>query len=333
MIWNVKRSLRAISKNIARSLSTTNVLSQKYVNLSDSRKIIVVKGDDRLALLQNLITNDIQNLEVLKVLYAFMLNSKGRTMFDVILYDIGNEEIAIECDATLYPKVFKHLSMYKIRKKIQLIKNPDNLVVGHLFPDDDESNEKELFDYNKNGENLLFWDPRLLPFGKRSLLPLENYQTEDLEYYRMKRYQVGIAEGSEEVEFGKALPLQYNLDHMSGVSFHKGCYLGQELTARTFNTGVTRKRIVPAQLPPGTTDVDLKNEKGKKVGKVLCSNSQGGSLVMLKVENIDRKLTIGEHAVFISQPEWWRRKDPDTVSFGLCDDFRHADYRDFSSNY
>ena len=82
---------------------------------------------------------------------------------------------------------------------------------------------------------------------------------------------------------------------MSGVSFHKGCYLGQELTARTFNTGVTRKRIVPAQLPPGTTDVDLKNEKGKKVGKVLCSNYQGDSLVMLKVENIDRKLTIGKH--------------------------------------
>ena len=80
---------------------------------------------------------------------------------------------------------------------------------------------------------------------------------------------------------------------MSGVSFHKGCYLGQELTARTFNTGVTRKRIVPAKLPPNSKENEIKNEKGKKVGKVICSNSDGQSLVMLKVENIDKPIYIG----------------------------------------
>ena len=60
------------------------------MDLTPARALISLKGEDRLSVLQNLITNDIQNLEVLKVLYAFMMNAKGRVMFDVMLYDVGN---------------------------------------------------------------------------------------------------------------------------------------------------------------------------------------------------------------------------------------------------
>ena len=62
------------------------------------------------------------------------------------------------------------------------------------------------------------------------------------------RYKLGVCEGSEEIPTAKATPLEFNLEYMHGVSFHKGCYLGQELTARTHHTGVIRKRIMPVKL-------------------------------------------------------------------------------------
>ena len=66
------------------------------------------------------------------------------------------------------------------------------------------------------------------------------------------------------------------LDHTSGISFHKGCYLGQELTARTFHTGVTRKRIVPIRHLPPEAEIgdDLRNAKNRRAGKLIARNDQ-----------------------------------------------------------
>jgi len=329
MLQNILRPGRVGLQSSSRFFSNL-----RYVNLSDSRSLILVRGNDRIPFLQSIITNDIQNLEVLKTLYSFMLNAKGRVMFDILLYDLGNDEILIECDRELSPKVFKHMSMYKIRKKVELVKDPD-YQIGHLLGN---LGDGDAYDYKLNGKDLSFWDPRQLKFGKRTLKPIENVITASLDDYTDARYQIGIAEGSNEIEFGKSFPLEYNLDHLSGISFHKGCYLGQELTARTFHTGVTRKRIVPVQLPsdavPLPSEVtEFRNAKGRRAGKLICSNQNGNSLAMLRVENIDKPITLGDHTIEIGAPSWWKRKDPKTLSFGICDDFRHADYESFSFNY
>ena len=65
--------------------------------------------------------------------------------------------------------------------------------------------------------------------------------------YKLLRYRLGVCEGSQEIPFDKVTPLEHNVEYMHGVSFHKGCYLGQELTARTHHTGVIRKRIMPLE--------------------------------------------------------------------------------------
>jgi len=260
-----------------------------------------------------------------------MLNAKGRVMFDILLYDLGDDQILIECDRELSPKVFKHMSMYKIRKKVELIKDPD-FQIGHLLGD---LTENDVYDYKLNGKDLSFWDPRQVKFGKRTLKPIENVISASLEDYTDARYKIGIAEGSNEIEFGKSFPLEYNLDHLSGISFHKGCYLGQELTARTFHTGVTRKRIVPFQLPLNwsSDETEFRNAKGRRAGKLICTNKNGNSLAMLRVENVDKPIKLGDHTIEIAAPSWWKRNDPKTLSFGICDDFRHADYESFSYNY
>ena len=104
----------------------------RYVDLTASRGLIAVRGTDRLSVLQNLITNDIQNLAVLKVLHAFMLNAKGRVMFDIMLYDVGDETV-VECDRGIMDKVFKHLKMYKIRKQMTIEREPSDFTIGHVL--------------------------------------------------------------------------------------------------------------------------------------------------------------------------------------------------------
>jgi len=271
-------------------------------------------------------------LHFLIFLNSFAISRKYLTGEKSTLSIIGDETL-IECDRSLLPKVFKHLKMYKIRKQVTLEQEPADFKLGHLLGDIE--NEKQEYDYAENGEDLLFWDPRQLRFGKRTLDSNITVETASFDDYTNARYLMGLAEGANEIEFGKAFPLEHNIDHTSGISFHKGCYLGQELTARTFHTGVTRKRILPVSNLPDTAVIgdDLKNEKKRRAGKLIARNSLGNGLIMFRVENFDRKVTLGDSELVITQPDWWKRQDPQTLSFGICDDFRHADYESFSFNY
>jgi folate-binding protein YgfZ len=112
----------------------------------------------------------------------------------------------------------------------------------------------------------------------------------DANEYAIRRYLAGVPEGIDDLFVGKSLPLESNMDHMQAIDFRKGCYLGQELTIRTFHTGVTRKRILPVQLFDGEVEQsfervnesvvdrdvglempesqsEIRNEKGRVVGK------------------------------------------------------------------
>ena len=79
---------------------------------------------------------------------------------------------------------------------------------------------------------------------------------------------------------------------MGGVSFHKGCYLGQELTARTFHTGVTRKRIVPIKIKPGNPETEFKTAKNRRAGKVLTVDSEGFGLALFRIEHLDKPVKV-----------------------------------------
>ena len=134
-----------------------------------------------------------------------------------------------------------------------------------------------------------------------------------------------MAEGSYEIPFGKATPLEYNLAYMHGVSFHKGCYLGQELTARTHHTGVIRKRILPMEFsrttPYSIHDLDevmkliIRDENEKDVGRVR--GMQGYNELAIGLCRVDdclkaQKLTVGKIEVKVSVPDWWPKTAPKT---------------------
>merc|ERR1712013_945006 len=131
--------------------------------------------------------------------------------------------------------------------------------------------------------------------------------------YILHRCKLGVAEGSDDMPQGKCTPLEHNLDYMNGVSFHKGCYIGQELTARTHHTGVIRKRILPLRLSQAASEDDveqgLKNGAGKSVGKLIAVEGNLGLGVVRLKEGLDNPtITLGKVEVTVKRPSWWPKE-------------------------
>ncbi|CAN7977174.1 unnamed protein product, partial [Ixodes persulcatus] len=126
------------------------------------------------------------------------------------------------------------------------------------------------------------------------------------------RYQLGVIEGLGELPTANCFPLEYNADYMSGVSFHKGCYIGQELTARTHHTGVVRKRIMPVVLLDRAdgggvvSDTVVKDGNDKAVGKFRVHRGQVG-LALLRVDEAlsAAELFVGSVRLSTVKPGWW----------------------------
>ncbi|KAG8443507.1 hypothetical protein GDO86_012054 [Hymenochirus boettgeri] len=289
--------------------------------LGETRGLLRLRGPDAAPFLQGLITNDVQQLGE-GALYSHLLNVQGRSLYDVILYRLStgqNEQhdILLECDLSAVESVQKHLSVYNFRRKLTISRCPELSVWAVISV----SQEQEAKIPELPPAVMLTPDPRVDVMGWRlvaqcgenpkNLLPethIGNYSN-----YCKHRYEQGVPEGVKDILPGVALPLESNLVYMNGISFSKGCYLGQELTARTHHTGIIRKRLLPIRLssplPPDNKGADIATSTGKSAGKYRAGFGHTG-LALLRLAHIDEELHIklanGQSVtVETSQPEWW----------------------------
>jgi len=309
------------------------------------RSVLKVTGVEAPTFLQGLMTNDIDILveNERKSLYCMFLNTGGRILFDAIISK-GNQpdQYLLDIDSKISNLARKHLSLYKVRRKIAIEISKD-LSVHAVFKDDLEAEVapehlttqspvigSTFCDGGAGVEDtspplaqhcLAHPDPRLASLGHRIILeasePVDKYLSEecqlaDLEAFILHRCKLGVAEGPDDIPQGKCTPLEHNLDYLHGVSFHKGCYLGQELTARTHHTGVIRKRILPLKVEGELTENDndevlsVINQSGKSVGKVRrVHGGVGIGLMRLKESFSAEKLTVNGTLVTIEKPTWW----------------------------
>ncbi|XP_060002581.1 putative transferase CAF17, mitochondrial isoform X3 [Lagenorhynchus albirostris] len=191
--------------------------------------------------------------------YAHFLNVQGRTLYDVILYGLpeGSHEqptFLLECDSSVLDALQRHLVLHKIRRKVTVEPCPELRVWAVLPCAPEEAGRAVLLQEKAKCTTILTRDPRTARMGWRLLSQDEGSalvlggRLGDLQDYHRHRYQQGVPEGVHDLPPGVALPLESNLAFMNGVSFTKGCYIGQELTARTHHMGVIRKRLFPVQL-------------------------------------------------------------------------------------
>lgn len=319
-------------------------------NLSVQRSLLRLSGNEVFGFLQGLITNDIAHLKTSPTdcaIYTMFLNKQGRVLYDTIIYKYRNDDstVLIECDQTIQNELKQHLTSFQVRKRISIDIMDHNLNVWASFTDSRkysggllESIAPTKLKRSRLGEKILAcFDPRLNELGLRLVTPsrfnIENFQSLDanVEFvlseqqynYVEHRYIHGISEGIQEIPIAKAFPFEANCDYLHGISFHKGCYLGQELTARTYHTGVIRKRIMPIVISSPDMNIgydsQILNENGLLIGKVR-GIQKTHAIGSLKIEPAlcSKYLKIGKIYVSTFRPTWWPATKTSSVKTFLC---------------
>jgi folate-binding protein YgfZ len=286
-----------------------------FILLAD-RGVLAVSGPDRRPFLQGLVSNDVEKVGPSAARYSALLTAQGKYLHDFIITEFG-ESLWLEAEAARLADLKKRLSIYRLRADAALDERTD-LAVAVIFGEgtaDALALPSMPGAARGFGSGIVFVDPRLATLGARAILPRETARAaltdaglaeETFDAYDRLRLSLGIPDGSRDLVLEKSILLESGFDELNGVDWEKGCYIGQELTARTKYRGLVKKRLLPVRIegsapPPGT----IVTVDGREVGE-MRSSREGLGLALLRLEAIlaDRRLTAGGAAITPIKPSW-----------------------------
>ena len=247
-------------------------MSLHYTYL-DNRAAITVSGPDRYDFLQELITNDIQKVEN-GLVYACLLSPQGKFLFDFFIRQ-EDEDLILECEGGERAEaLLKKLKLYKLHSDVTL--NLNNQDVWTLWGDMDLEHPR---------------DPRHLDLGFRSYEKPEQGKEAPFEAWDKHRISLCVPTGSRDLIPEKSTLSEGNMDALNAIDYKKGCYVGQELTARIHYRGLAKKRLYTVEFEseaPAPLS-DLKDNDGKSIGEMRSSSGNLG-LALLKIEEAEKPL-------------------------------------------
>jgi tRNA-modifying protein YgfZ len=198
--------------------------------LIPNRTIIRVTGDDRRAFLQGLVTQDIDRVNEDNAVFSALLAPQGKILFDFMIAE-HDGAFLIDCDKDAAPTLVKRLTLYKLRAKVAI--------------DIDETLAVMTSQAQPTMAGIAFPDPRLPALGWRIIAPKDGSAIDD--DYGRKRIALGVPEFGRDFNADEIFPLDVNYDALNGVSYAKGCFVGQEVASRMKRKGEVRKRTVIAE--------------------------------------------------------------------------------------
>ncbi|MGL9725534.1 MAG: YgfZ/GcvT domain-containing protein [Wolbachia sp.] len=235
-----------------------------YISLPN-RGVVVLYGPDTRDFLQGIITNDVNKLSSQQAIYSLLLNPQGKYLYDFFLIEYG-KYIFLECENKHLQQLVEKLDLLKtyLRVKIKDVSAPYK--VGVLL------NVKSIECSNKS--QVIFQDPRHKSLGMRIIHKDEIEELiEGFAQYEKVRIQNLVPDGAKDMVQNSSFPLQYLIDKVNGISFNKGCYIGQEVVNRMSRQEVFRRKLFliegESTLPNiGTKVIDENNEE---VGELRSS--------------------------------------------------------------
>jgi len=262
----------------------------------DDRAIIAVTGPEARGFLQGLITNDIETVEPGKAIYAALLTPQGKILFDFFIAE-GDGALLIDCHREARDVLIKRLSMYRLRAKVQIEARDQLAVLVGLSG-------------RSSGRGVTFEDPRLPALGHRSIgATAEMPQAVgSASAYHTHRLTLGVPEAT---DFGsdKMFALDADLDELRAIDFEKGCYVGQELTARMKHRGTARKRLLAVASADGSAlaaGAELR-ANGHAIGEIASAyGARGFALVRLDrlAEANDAPVDMDGTHVIVTKQDW-----------------------------
>jgi len=294
----------------------------QFVLLED-RGVVAVGGPDRRAFLQGLVSNDVDKVSPLQARYAALLTAQGKYLHDFMMIELAGA-LLLDGEAARLADFKRRLSIYRLRAKATVEERLDLAVVA-VFGEDslaalglcDEPGAARSF-----ASGIAFVDPRLAALGARCILPREAARSAllktglaeaEFEAYDRLRLGLGVADGSRDLVLEKSILLEAGFDELNGVDWNKGCYVGQELTARTKYRGLIKRRLMPVTIDgPAPAPGAIVFADGHDVGEMRSSRDNRG-LALLRIDAaLDcRRLTAGEAVIIPERPKWMRFAEHD----------------------
>lgn len=281
------------------------------------RALVAIGGEDRSAFLQGLISNDMRHVAAGDAMWAAFLTAQGKFLHEFFVIPF-RDGILLECERARREDLVTRLARYKLRAKVTL--SPlDTLRVGVAWGAGAAAaleTAESPGTVKERGGGLLYADPRLTGAGIRYALPPES--AEDLpltpaapESYDIHRIRLGLPDGSRDLEIDKALLLENGFAELRGVDFQKGCYIGQELTARTHYRALIKKRLMPVRIDGATpTPGEALTIDGRDAGEMKSvSGADGLALVRLEAWREGGSLTAGNARITPVKPDWMQLPD------------------------
>ena len=269
------------------------------------RSVIAVSGPDRAEFLQGLISNDTMKVGPGRAIWAALLTPQGRFLNDMFVVEDDRETFLLETERERAPALARKLKMYTLRSKVTVEDRPAALEVAVVFG-------PEAGKILPVAGATAFIDPRLPELGVRVLAPTGQAATliggseAPIAEYEEMRLKLGVPDGSRDLTVEKALLLESGFDELQGVDWQKGCYMGQELTARTKYRGLIKRRLFPVKidgpLPPAGTPVQ---RDGREVGEIR-SGQGDRAIAMLQIEAADGTLVAENARIIPERPAWMK---------------------------
>jgi len=288
------------------------------VYILEDRGILYINGADAKEFLQNLISNDISKVTEDNSCFASLLTPQGKFLFAFIIAK-HKSGYFLDCEKSQIEALFKQLSIYKLRSKIEIMNLSNEFVIAAF-------NKRKFLNFEgaidipgntiKYREDSIILDPRNKELGARLIINLEKLylSLKKLElkdspiddYYKLS-HELGIAQKDMNKLQDKLFGIECNFEELNGIDFKKGCYVGQENTARIKLKNKLSKRLLPIQLINGELNQDDLIYNGKfEIGKVLINGKYPFALIKYLDDhfNEENEFKCGNSILKIKKPTW-----------------------------
>ena len=267
-------------------------MEKDKIILLEDRGLISITGEDSKNFLQNIITNDVEKVSTSNSIFSALFTPQGKYLFEFFLL-LTKEGFLLDCDNKFTNEIIAYLSKYKLRSKIEIKDISTNHVIGLISLEkfiEIQNNESKNTDTIVYRDSPVFIDPRNKKLGARILSTLEKLHLTikklDLkiikaENYFLDAHALGIpikgVENLKEQLFG----LEANFEELKAIDFKKGCYVGQENTARMKLKNKLRRRLLPIKFDQELSIGDELKYNNITIGKVLINKPMPFALVKL----------------------------------------------------
>ena len=292
-------------------------MNRNNVYILEDRGLLYVNGGDAKEFLQNIITNNIENVSEIRSCFSALLTPQGKYLYDFIIikYKLG---YLLDCEKKNIDDLYKQLNLYKLRSKVEILNLSNEFVVANLSKEkflEIENSKDEEGNTIKFREDPILLDPRSKKLGARLVINLEKLylslkklglQSADKnEYYKLS-HEIGIPQKNTDKLQNKLFGIECNFDELNAIDFKKGCYIGQENTARIKLKDKLNKRLLPIEVIEGNLENEIISDEKDEIGKVLINDNYPYALIKVKNEKFDfgKTFNCGSAKVKIKKPDW-----------------------------